>query len=85
MTRTTVTLELDEEHSERLKALAAEWQADAGDVVAAALDMLDQAHAEPTFTPEQEAAIREGLAAIERGEVSSHPAVVAEMRAKFGK
>ena len=77
---TTVTLELDDEHVERLKALAAEWQADPGDVVTAAIDMLDQMHAEPPFTPEQEAAIRAGLADATAGRLVDHEDVMRDAR-----
>ena len=82
---TTITLELDDEQAARLKALAAEWQTDPGEVVAAALDMLDQAHAEPPFTPEQEAAIRAGLADAAAGRLIDHDELFAELDEKYGQ
>ena len=81
----TVTLELDDVHAERLKAIAAEWQAEPSEVVTAALDMLEQAHAEPPFTPEQEAAIRAGLADAAAGRLIDHDDVFAELDEKYGR
>ena len=77
---TTVTLELDDEHAERLKALAAEWVANPGDVVMAAFDLLDQAHAKSLFTPDQEAAIRFGLADAAAGRLVDHEDVMRDAR-----
>ena len=77
---TRVTLELDDAQAARLKALAAEWQADPSYVVAAALDLLDQVHPEPPFTPEQEAAIRAGLADAAAGRLVDHEDVMREAR-----
>ena len=77
---TTVTLELDDEHAERLKAIAAEWQAEPGDVIAAALHLLDQTQTEPPFTPEEEAAIRAGLADAAAGRLIDHEEVMRDAR-----
>jgi len=79
---TTVTLQLDEAHAERLQALAADMQVDQGAVVAA---LIDQYGLAPTpFTAEQEAALRAGLADAEAGRLADQDAVFARLEAKYG-
>ncbi|HCK83777.1 MAG TPA: hypothetical protein DHW63_04450 [Hyphomonadaceae bacterium] len=83
----TVTVELDEKHAAILKALASQAGSDASDVIGSALELLADAalfdEGQPPLSPEQVAAIEEGLAALESGDVVPHEQVVAEMRAKF--
>lgn len=83
----TVTVELDEKHSAILRALADQAGSDPSDVIGSALELLADAslfdEGQPPLSPEQIAAIEEGLAAAERGDVIPHEQVVAEMRAKF--
>ncbi len=85
----SVTIDLDEKHARLLEVLAAQMQEKAGPVIATALEVLAETALigadQPPFTPEQIAAIEEGLAAIERGDVVSHETVFADMCAKFGR
>lgn len=85
----SVTIELDDKHAALLAALSAQMQAPSGSVFAAALEVLAEnalfSDDQPPLSPEQIAAIEEGLAAIGRGDLVSHETVVAEMNAKFGR
>ena len=83
---TTITIDLEEKHAALLEALKGQSGADTRDVVGAALELLaDAALSDGTaLSPEQIAAIEEGLAALERGEMVSHEDVVADVRAKLG-
>ena len=85
----SLTIELDDKHAALLEALTAQMQEKTGPVIAAALEVLAETALigadQPPFTPEQIAAIEEGLVAIERGDVVSHETVFADMRAKFGR
>jgi len=77
---TTITVELDEAQAARLETLAAKWQADVKDVLIAGVEMLTQGEGEPSLTPEQEAAIRAGLADIEAGRLIDNTDVMREAR-----
>jgi predicted transcriptional regulator len=85
----TVTIELDEKYAGILNAIANQTGAAPGEVVGSALELLADAtlfdDSQPPLTPEQIAAIEEGLAAAARGDLIPHEQVVAEMRAKFGR
>lgn len=85
---TTITIDLDEEHSARLKALSGRTGFSADAVLCEALEVfasaLDQVEESPPFSAEQIAAIEAGLAAADRGELVPHEEVFAELREKFG-
>lgn len=82
------TIHLDAGQEAWLRELAGRSSRSRDALVREALDIyaevLDQAEQSPPYSTAQVAAIEEGLAAAERGDVTPHEQVVAEMRAKFG-
>ena len=84
----TITVKLGAAHSEKVEELAALTgvapEQLVRDAIDAYVDAIGTVEAEPDFTPEQIAAIEEGLAAIERGDVVSHEDVFAALEAKYG-
>jgi predicted transcriptional regulator len=81
-------IELDEAEAAHLQALANRTGLSTKAVVREALEhyssALDQAEEAPPYSAEEIAAIEEGLAAIERGDVISHEQVFAKLRDKYG-
>jgi predicted transcriptional regulator len=77
---TTITLEPEDDQIEKLRAAAALWGSSVDELVMAAVEALDVDRTLSPYSPEQEAAIREGLADIEAGRVYDHDAVMAEAR-----
>lgn len=80
------TVEIDDKVSELLSEIAEKSGLPISEVLAGAVDMLwaEWSREQPPLTAEQEAAIREGLDAIERGETTPHEEVMAKFRAKYG-
>lgn len=78
----TIIIELDAFHAAELEALAVRMKATPGEVVSLALDQLCQ---EPApYSPEQIAAIEEGLAQAEQGETIAQGALFARLDKKYG-
>jgi predicted transcriptional regulator len=77
----TITIELDDAEMAELQRMAHELHTTPEGVVRELV--IDYTNS-PPLTEAQRAAIEEGLAAIERGEVIPHAEVVAELRAKYG-
>jgi predicted transcriptional regulator len=84
----TVTIELEEKHADILKALSNQAGVAPGEVVGSALELLADAalfsEDQPPLSPQQIAAIEEGLAAADRGDLVPHEDVFEEIRKKFG-
>lgn len=83
-----MTINLDDEHAALLESLVQQAGVDQSTVINSALDLLAEAvlfdEDQPPLAPEEIAAIEEGLAAVERGDVVSHEQVFERIRAKFG-
>lgn len=85
----TITIELDEEHTDVLAHLSQKMGKAPDDVLRDAMAFYAMLVAEegegPPLTAVQIAQIEEGLEAARRGDVISHEQVVADIRAKFGR
>lgn len=77
-----LTIELDAFHIEELEALTRRLGATPSQVIALALDQLG--HEPAPYSPEQIAAIEEGLAQIGRGETIAQDALFAGLDTKYG-
>lgn len=84
----TITLDLDEQETVRLRALEGRTGLSTGAVFREALavyaDALEQVKETPPYSTEEIAAIEAGLAEAERGELIPHEEVFAELREKYG-
>ncbi len=84
----TLTIHLDDAQEARLKELAGRTgrsqDALVREAIAVYAEALDQAEHSPPYSPEEIAAIEAGLAAADRGEVSSHEDVFERLRRKYG-
>jgi predicted transcriptional regulator len=81
-----ITVQLDDEAEDLLNTLIQKSGRSADQVVSDAIAAMafEWSSDQPPLTPEEEAAIREGLASLDRGEGVPHEKVMADLKAKYG-